>query len=179
MAHILIIYSTTDGHTKKICQTIQSVIEQSCHEAKLVSIDNESTMSPGLFDKIVIGASIRYGKHNKKIYDFIGLNKAVLQNKPAAFFTVNLVARKPDKNQPENNPYMQKFLQKIPWQPDELAVFAGKIDYQKYHFFDRFMIRLIMYLTNGPTDPKTVADFTDWEQVENFARVICEMRKSA
>ena len=175
MATILILYSTTDGHTKKICQKIQSVVEQYGHEVKLISIDDESLVDLELFDKIVVGASIRYGKHNKKIIDFVVRNEKILENKPSAFFSVNVVARKPDKNQPDNNPYTRKFLKQVPWRPNEVAVFAGKIDYQKYRFFDRLTIRLIMYITNGPTNPKTVADFTDWEQVESFGRVISEM----
>ena len=175
MANILIIYSTTDGHTKKICQKIRWLIEQQGHNVKLVSIDDEAPVQPELFDKIVIGARIRYGKHNKNVLDFVTRNKDILQNKPAAFFSVNVVARKPDKNQPDTNPYIQKFLKQVPWRPDVLAVFAGEIDYQKYRFFDRMMIRLIMYITHGPTGLNTVTDFTNWEQVEDFARVISEM----
>jgi menaquinone-dependent protoporphyrinogen oxidase len=175
MANILILYSTTDGHTKKICQKIQSVVEQHGHEVKLSSIGDESNLDLGGFDKIVVGASIRYGRHNKKVFDFVARNKKVLEKKPSAFFSVNLTARKPDKNQPDSNPYLQKFLKQVPWWPNEVAVFAGKVDYPKYRFFDRLTIRLIMYITNGPTDPKTVAEFTNWDQVENFARAISEM----
>jgi menaquinone-dependent protoporphyrinogen oxidase len=56
-----------------------------------------------------------------------------------------------------------------------VAVFAGKIDYQKYNFLDRWMIRLIMYITKGPTNLKAVAEFTNWEQVEQFGRDVSEM----
>ncbi len=45
-----------------------------------------------------------------------------------------LVARKPEKNTPETNPYLKKFLKQISWQPMELAVFAGRIDYKKKSF---------------------------------------------
>jgi menaquinone-dependent protoporphyrinogen oxidase len=175
MATVLVLYSTTDGHTKKICQKLQSVAEQCGHEVKLISIDDELHVDLGLFDKIVVGASIRYGKHNKKVIDFVTRNRGILENKPSAFFSVNVVARKPDKSQPDNNPYIRKFLEQVPWRPNEVAVFAGKIDYQKYRFFDRLTIRLIMYITNGPTNPKTVADFTDWEKVETFGEIISEM----
>jgi menaquinone-dependent protoporphyrinogen oxidase len=37
------------------------------------------------------------------------------------------------------------------------------------------MIRLIMLMTKGPTDPATVIEFTDWTKVEAFGRVISEM----
>ena len=175
MADILILYSTTDGHTKKICHRLQSVVEQHGHKVKLLSIGHEANADLGTFDKIIVGASIRYGKHNRKVYDFIARNKKILDNKPSAFFSVNLTARKPDKNRPDSNPYLRKFLRQVAWRPNEVAVFAGKIDYPKYRVFDRLIIRIIMHLTNGPTDSQAVVEFTDWEQVESFARVISEM----
>jgi len=175
MAKIIILYASTDGHTRKICNRLQQVIEQLGHQVTLVPIDNEAQVDLQAFDKIVIGASIRYGKHSQKITDFINRNKQLLDSKPNAFFSVNIVARKPGKNQPDTNPYLRKFLKKITWRPKEIAVFAGKLDYPKYSFFDRTMIRLIMFITKGPTDPKAVIEFTDWQQVESFGRLIGEI----
>jgi menaquinone-dependent protoporphyrinogen oxidase len=175
MAEILIVYSTTDGHTRKICQRLRQLTEQEGHRVSLMSVDDEPYVDIKPFDKIVIGASIRYGKHNKQVYQFIERNEQLLNSKPNAFFSVNVVARKPEKNQPETNPYLIKFLKQITWQPKELAVFAGMIDYQRYRVRDRLMIRLIMWITKGPTDPKTVAEFTDWKQVESFGRLVSNM----
>jgi len=175
MANILIIYSTTDGHTRKICSHLQRVIENQSNRVTVVSVIDAGEFDLDSFDKIVIGASIRYGKHSPEIYAFIKENSQALDSKSNAFFSVNVVARKPAKNTPETNPYLKKFLKQISWQPKILAVFAGKIDYQKYGFLDRFMIRLIMWMTKGPTDPKTNIEFTDWKQVEEFGRVISEM----
>ncbi len=175
MAKILIIYSTTDGHTLKICQRLQQVMEQQAHQVTLVSVNDEFNVDMKPFDKIVIGASIRYGKHSTQVYDFIKSNMEILENKPSAFFSVNVVARKPEKNKPETNPYMKKFQKKTAWQPKELAVFAGKIDYQKDSFRDRQIIRFMMWLTKGPTQLDTNMEFTNWEAVETFGQRICVM----
>jgi len=175
MAKILILYSTTDGHTRKICIHLQQVIENQGNQVTVVSVDEASAIDLGSFDKIVVGASIRYGKHSPKIYEFIKENARILDTKSNAFFSVNVVARKPEKNTPETNPYLKKFLKQISWKPKILAVFAGKIDYQLYSALDRFMIRLIMWMTKGPTDPKTNIEFTNWEQVEDFGRIVSEM----
>lgn len=175
MASILIIYSTTDGHTIKICHKLQEVIERQAHQVQMVSIQNEHQVKLASFDKIVIGASIRYGKHSPLIIDFIKKNEKIITEKSNAFFSVNVVARKPDKNQPETNPYMRKFLKQISWHPKKMAVFAGKLDYPRYGFFDRLAIRFIMLMGNGPTNPKVVVEFTDWQQVEAFGQVISAM----
>lgn len=175
MANILILYSTTDGHTLTICKRLQQTIEQAGNRVSLLALDDAGTTELESFDKIVLGASIRYGKHRPQVFEFIKANLPVIDSKPNAFFTVNIVARKPAKSSPETNPYLRKFLAQTPWRPGKLAVFAGRLDYPRYGFFDRQMIRFIMLLTHGPTDPATVVEFTDWQRVEEFGSQIDRM----
>ncbi|MFM8330234.1 MAG: menaquinone-dependent protoporphyrinogen IX dehydrogenase [Candidatus Methylumidiphilus sp.] len=175
MTSIAIIYSSTDGHTLHICERLREVIEGQGQQVGIVPIADAAGLDLAAFDKIVIGASIRYGRHNPQVAAFIRANQAILDSKPNAFFSVNVVARKPEKSQPDSNPYLRKFLRQITWKPKALAVFAGKLDYPRYNPFDRFMIRLIMWITKGPTDPKAVIEFTDWRQVEAFGRLVADM----
>ena len=169
MNSTLIIYSTTDGQTLEICNKIFSKLNVS-ESSEITHISKAEGLDLNQFDKIIIGASIRYGKHKPELYEFIKKNVACLEAKENAFFSVNVVARKPEKNMPETNPYMQKFLELSPWIPKKLAVFAGKIDYPKYKFIDKYMIRLIMWITKGPTDIKNTYEFTDWNQVDEFSK---------
>jgi menaquinone-dependent protoporphyrinogen oxidase len=175
MAHILILYSTTDGHTLKICRHLQQVMEQHSHRVTMKSVDDDPGVDIAPFDKVVVGARIRYGKHTPQVFEFGRTHRQALDAKPNAFFTVNVVARKPEKNSPATNPYMRKFLARSAWKPKALAVFAGRIDYKRYSFWDRQVIRFIMWITKGPTAPDTDVEFTDWAKVEAFGRVVSEM----
>ena len=175
MAKVLILYSTTDGHTIEICKRIKQTVEAKGYRVKLQDLADGPELVSGTFDKVVIGASIRYGKHQPLVSEFIRENQTTLEGYPNAFFSVNVVARKPEKNQPETNPYLQKFLKKIDWQPQLLSVFAGKIDYPSLGFVDKQMIRLIMWITKGPTDPNAIVEFTDWDKVDEFGRMVAEM----
>ncbi len=175
MSSILILYSTTDGHTLKICQRLQQVIAEQGHAVDVMSLDAGEQPNLEAFDKIVIGASIRYGKHRQHVYDFIDQHKQSLESRPNAFFSVNLVARKPGKDRPDSNPYVTKFLRQIAWQPQHVAIFAGKLNYPIYNWLDRNIIRLIMFITKGPTDPATVREFTDWQKVKAFGLLVSEM----
>jgi menaquinone-dependent protoporphyrinogen oxidase len=175
MANILILYSTTDGQTLKICRHLQRALETGGERVTLQSVDEQPDFDISPFDKVVVGARIRYGKHTPQVFRFARTHREALDARPNAFFTVNVVARKPGKNTPETNPYMRKFLALSAWRPKALAVFAGRIDYQRYTFWDRQVIRFIMWLTKGPTDPATDVEFTDWAKVEAFGRVIAEM----
>jgi menaquinone-dependent protoporphyrinogen oxidase len=172
---ILIIYSSIDGHTQEICSRLKEILEEANNQVSLMAVNQAGSAELEAADKVVIGASIRYGKHSKHIYKFVNQHGKVIDNKSNAFFSVNAVARKPEKNTPETNPYLNKFLKQISWQPQKLAVFAGKIDYPKYNFFDRSMIRLIMWMTKGPTDPKSTIEFTDWGKVTEFGQMVNEM----
>ena len=86
------------------------------------------------------------------------------------FFSVNVVARKQEKNTPNTNPYIKKFLKISKWKPKKIGVFAGKVDYPKYGFFDKYIIKLIMFITKGPTDTSQSFEFTDWSKVDDFAK---------
>lgn len=164
----LIIYSSTDGQTIKICERIMSIIG----DCKIVSIDVAKNENLSKYGKVIVGASIRYGKHKPELYEYISENCDHLIDINASFFSVNVVARKPEKNTPLTNPYVQKFLSISQWHPSLIGVFAGKIDYPRYGLLDKFMIRLIMWITKGPTDTKNVYEFTNWDDVDSFAKKI-------
>ncbi len=166
MTKILLLYSSVDGQTLKICTRLREQLQKQ-NTVDLIAID-DFNRDITLYDKIIIGASIRYGVHNKKIIDFINTKKEQLDSLKTAFFSVNLVARKPEKNTPDTNPYVVKFFKTIDWKPSLVEVFAGKLDYKKYPFFDRIMIQFIMWMTKGPTDPHTEIEYTDWEKVKEF-----------
>lgn len=116
------------------------------HSVEVRNVLEESVDLTG-YDKIIVGSSIRYGYHHKPIVKWIDVHADELSQRKNAFFSVNLVARKPEKCTTETNPYVRKFLAKIKWKPQLSAVFAGKLDYALYSRFDAFMIRLIMRMT--------------------------------
>ena len=51
-------------------------------------------------------------------------------------------------------------------------MFAGKIDFPNYGFIDKNIIKLIMWITKGPTDTSKSYDFTDWKEVDLFSKDI-------
>ena len=169
MRRFLIIYSSTDGHTKMICERIKNFLTEG-NLVELFSLEDSKKIDLTNFEKIIIGASIRYGKHSKELYKFINLNKNILDQKKSAFFSVNVVARKPEKNTAETNPYIQKFLKISKWKPNKISVFAGKVDYPNYNFFDKYVIKFIMFITKGPTDTSQSYEFTDWSKVDDFSK---------
>ena len=163
----IIIYSSVDGQTKKICHYIKDILILDNHLVDIFPINNFNQKITE-YDKVIIASSIRYGKHNEQIENLIKENSELLNSKKTAFISVNLVARKAEKSKAETNPYVIKFFNAIEWKPTIIAVFPGKLDYKLYSFKDRILIKLIMLITKGPTNSKTVIEYTNWNEVDEF-----------
>ncbi len=167
MSRILLLYSSVYGLSRRICETLGGQLAARGDAAEVFAI-TEPGVDPAAFDAVVVGASIRQGKHNPAVMAYVTKHLAALESRPSAFFSVNLVARKPGKNTPQTNPYLQRFLAGCPWHPKLLGVFAGELDYSRYGPMERRMMQLVMWINHGPTDPKTRVQFTDWNEVERF-----------
>ena len=169
-----IIYASVDGQTKKISNRLKNVLQNHQQNTEIYSID-EFNKDVSEFDRIIIGSSIRYGIHHKEIIAFIEEQKKKLNKIKTAFFSVNLVARKPEKKSAETNPYVIKYFKTTDWRPDEVDVFAGMLDYKRYKFFDRIMIQFIMWMTKGPTNPEAKIEYTNWKDVDQFGLKLCNL----
>ena len=99
MSKTLIIYSTTDGQTIKICDKLAK--DGFNNNVKLCSLKDVIGDDLNSYNKIIIGASIRYGKHNPDVLEFVKGNINILNNVKTAFFSVNVVARKKRKIPPQ------------------------------------------------------------------------------
>ena len=166
-----ILYATVDGQTLKICTEIERQLKEKGYNPDLTEI-NSFDKEISDYDIMVIGASIRYGVHAKTIEEFMKQNREKLQDIRTAFFSVNLVARKEEKNRHDTNPYVIKYLKRLGWTPEIVDVFAGRLDYDAYGFFDRLMIKLIMKMTKGPTKTEKPIEYTDWDRVAAFAEKV-------
>ena len=174
MANTLLLYSTNYGLSKKICERLQASLQSKGERAEVAPLVGH-TVDPKSFDAIVIGASIRHGKHSPAVLEFIRANRSLLESKPSALFSVNLVARKPLKNTPQTNPYLKRLVAQSPWKPTLTGVFAGELDYSRYGPIDKHMMRLVMWINKGPTDFATKVQFTNWDEVERFAGQVAQL----
>lgn len=170
----LIFFSSKDGQTKAIASYIANVLKGKI-VCDVVNLAAAASVEPAHYDRILIGASVRYGHFQPEVHAFIKQHLSELQRLPSAFFSVNLTARKPEKRTAQTNPYTRKFLLHSPWQPALCGVFAGALRYPRYRWLDRVMIQLIMRMTGGETDSSKEIEYTDWQQVEHFAHEFAQI----
>lgn len=171
MTRVLVLYFTRGGHTAKIAGAIAEQLLGRGAQVDVVDINSPaaSQIRWDDYQLVALGACVLYGTYDKSVFKFIAEHRDALSARPNSFFCVNVVARNPEKRIPENNKYLQKFIALSPWTPADLKIVAGKVDYPSWPWYDRWMIQLIMKITKGPTDPKTVIDYTDWQDVKDYA----------
>jgi len=172
MMRVLLLCSSTDGHTRRICERLRGLLQDAGDAVTLLMIDDADAVPPDGFEMVVIGARIRYGHTDKRVIAYANRHAGALNVMPSAFFSVNLVARKAGKGRSDTNPYVSAFLRRVAWRPRLLEVFAGKLDCPRYGLLDRCIIRFIMWMTGGPTRADAVVDFTDWRRVDAFGRAL-------
>lgn len=169
MPHTLIVYASVDGQTRRIAERIETTLQAHGVATTLVAIGKADHVDAADFDCVIAGAPVRYGKHDPGMARFLENNRHAIEQIPNAFFSVNLIARKPEKRNLEGNKYLRKFLDRLSFRPMHVEIIAGKLDYPSYRFIDRIMIQMIMKITDGPTDRNAVVEYTDWDQVDRFA----------
>lgn len=168
MAKLLVWYATHEGQTRKILERMVSLYPG--YDVEWCRLDVEPRAALSMYDKVLVGASIRYG-HFPKVLDLqVQRHAAELATCHAAFIGVCLTARKPEKSEPHTNLYVRKWLARSPWQPEYCAVFAGALRYSRYRWWQSLIIQFIMLLTGGSTDKMKDIEFTDWQRVDGFAK---------
>jgi menaquinone-dependent protoporphyrinogen oxidase len=118
---------------------------------------------------------VRYGRVLPEGADFLKRFASRECVPPLALAVVNLVARNPSRRTPETNPYLRMTLSRYGLKPALATAFGGRLNYPKYGFFDKQMIRLIMAVTGGVADGRSDIDYTDWAQVDEFAAAIAAL----
>lgn len=168
MPRIAIIYGTSEGQTLKVSERIGTTLEQQRDSVDIFHGANLSDEFELLdYDGIIVGASLHYTRFQRYIKQFIKDHVEGLTRTPSGFFSVSLGVI----DDPEGiNDISEDFVESLNWRPDRIANFAGALKYTKYNPVTRFMMKLISSAGNGETDTSRDYEYTDWEQVESFAK---------
>ena len=171
MSQILIVFGTTQGQTRKIAEVIAAELRSMQHS---VDFFESSIISPNInlekYDAIVVGASVHAGGFQKGIKNWVKKNAFALRNKKAAFFSVCLgILENDEKVRNKEWKFVQDFLLENNWKPQKTAIFAGALHYSKYNWLVKYWMKRISKKAGGDTDTSHDYEYTNWNEVGNFA----------
>ena len=170
-------YATHDGQARRIAERIAGRLAE---KGIVASPRDLAARPPAAADLAAAGlvtivSAVRYGRHLPETRRFLSLYQTLPAPPPLAFVSVCLAARKPGRDTAEGNPYLRKAIARHRLAPALAVAVAGRLDYPRYGWLDRQMIRFIMTLTGGPTDPGASIEYTAWNAVDDVALRIAEL----
>lgn len=172
MANVLIVYGTTEGHTRKIASRVKDQIEAAGHRADLYdSADLPPTLSLSGYDAFILAGSLHQAKHQRPLIHFARDRAAELAKRPSALLSVSLTAIVDDA---DHNAAAQKCIDDLVaetgWQPTAVLPVAGALLYTQYDWLKRMIMKSIVKKEGGDTDTSRDYEYTDWAELEAFVR---------
>jgi menaquinone-dependent protoporphyrinogen oxidase len=172
MSRVLIVYGTTDGHTRKIAVGLRGVL---AWEGSRVDVFDAKRIPwhvrPESYDGVVVAASIHIGNYQRAVKRFVRLHAEELNRRPSAFVSVCLgvLEQRPEARQAVRE-IMERFLQRSRWRPVLTRTVAGAVPYTRYSWLKRWVMKRIVAKGGGGTDTTRDYEYTDWDDLRAFAR---------
>lgn len=168
--HLLLIYASSDGQTKKISHFLVNEAQKSGHGIELVNA-RDLLLPPGDYDGVIVAASVHMQHYQKSIMRYLKKYHERLNVIPGIFVSVSLTATGDNREaMKELKLYTNDFLKSSGWKPIHIEFVAGALLYTKYGFLKRFIMHKISQSTGGDSDTSRDYEYTDWEQVKNIIR---------
>lgn len=170
--NVLVVYGTTEGHTRKIAERIGHWIRELSENVLVVdSADLPDELDVKLFDRYILAGSLHMEKHQSSLVHFARANQARLNESRTALISVSLTAIEKDpKSISEANACIGKFIEQTGWIPTTHLCVAGALLFTQYDWLKRQLMRMISEKKNDPTDTEHDHVFTDWTELELFIK---------
>jgi menaquinone-dependent protoporphyrinogen oxidase len=166
--NVLVLYSSTEGQTRKVAEWIASHVEAAGHQAALADMGAEGRgPSVPAFDTVIVAASVHQGYHQESAASFVTAHLAELEQKPSAFISLSLSAAM-DGGQAEAQGYIDRFLETTGWRPRASLALAGAIRLSAYDYFERQVMKYIVMQKGVAHDLNVDYECTDWLALEKF-----------
>jgi menaquinone-dependent protoporphyrinogen oxidase len=172
-------YATRDGQSRRIAERIADRLADRGISVLPRNLANGSLTASALATAklVIIVAAVRYGRPLPEAEQFLARYRTLPKPPQLVLLSVNLTARKPGKDTAEGNAYLRKSIARHSLAPVLALAIAGRLDYSRYGWLDRQLIRFIMMLTGGPTDTGAAVEFTSWEMVDEVAQRIAALHQ--
>lgn len=176
MNHILIVYGTTDGHTRKIAQVLAENFRARFCCVDTLDAAGTHRVNPEGYDGVIVAASVHIGAFQRPVANWVREHARTLNLLPTAFLAVCLaVLERGTKPRQEILGIMRRFLDRCGWRPRITKMVAGALPYTRYGWLKRLMMKRIVAKAGGDTDTTRDYEYTDWIDLRNFARDFAEL----
>lgn len=166
--NILIVYGTTEGHTRHVCQFLEHVLAEQGHNITIC----DAALEPGgprSKDLCLIAGSLHVGSYQPSVVEYVRQHHEALNAMPSAFLSVSLSAAGQSPEDWEGlEQCVARFLHATEWKPNTVHHVAGAIRYSHYDFFKRLALKFIAKQRGQTTTTSRDYDMTDYDDLKHF-----------
>ena len=184
-----VFFATREGHTQRIAERVAADLRNLGFDVDLLAVRRPFPFSLSYYAAAVLAASVHAGTHEKEMVQFVKEHRPELERIPTAFLSVTLSeagAEMPGKTLAEHAQFAQdvdamlgKFFQDTKWHPTVSKPVAGALLYRHYNFFVRLIMKRIAGKAGAATDTSRDYDYTDWVELDKFAKDLAAEIRSA
>ena len=170
MLRVLILYGTSEGHTRRIAHAIaESLVVQGIATDLIQAGKLDALLDR--YDGIIVAASVHAGRYQKAVEQWVRAHQHEFGHRPMAFVSVCLaVLQQSDpKVQADLQGIVQRFETTTGWRPPVVKHVAGALLYTRYNIFKRWIMKRIVAKAGGDTDVSRDFEYTDWADLRAFA----------
>ena len=169
---VLIVYATTEGHTRRIAHRVADWISSRGHSVGMLdSSEQPDELNPDAWEAYVLIGSIHMEKHQTSLVHFAKLHLDRLEDCPSALISASLTAALEDADsQATARSYIGTLIEQTGWIPTVSMPVGGALVYTQYDFFKKFILKLVAQKQGYPMDTTRDFEFTDYGALENFVR---------
>lgn len=167
----LILFATTEGHTRELCQFIAGALRGVRHQATLEEATRDTAERVLLtsYDAVLLAGSLHVGRFQPELVELARRHHEALNAKPTAFITVSLAAAGHNPDDWEGlETCLRRFQHETLWTPTCVHNAAGAIRYSQYDFFKRLALKHIARERGLATTTSKDYDLTDYAALEGF-----------
>lgn len=175
---VLILFSSRHGHTRRIAEFIASGVCEHGWEPDVRDVETEPPGHLTGYAAALLVASIHYGRHAKRIVAFARNHHQTLDVLPSGFVSVSMTQASVDST--TLDPQLRRrahedlsvaighFIEATGWHPRAIHRAAGALQYTRYGWFTRWVMKRIAKSQAGSTDTSRDHEYTDWDALERF-----------
>lgn len=161
----LILYGTTEGQTRKVCEFIAKRLGDIGDAVTLADATGNTTLVDlRAYDAAIIAASLHAGQYQSPVAHFARTNHAWLNRMPTAFISVSLSAAGTDAEDLKGiADCAERFKADTGWTTPAIHHVAGAFRFTEYDFFKRWVLKLIAWQKGVEVEPGKDVELTDWD----------------
>jgi menaquinone-dependent protoporphyrinogen oxidase len=166
---ILVLFSTTEGHTRKLAQFAAARLRGCGHDVRLYDAASSDVPHPADFDAALLLASVHIGRYQRSLIEFARKYHDALNATASAFVSVSLSAAGDDPSDFAGiRACVDRMEHETAWRPRVVHHAGGALQFSAYGFFTKLVISYIARRRGKPVSVSKDHDLTDYAAFEMF-----------